>query len=373
MTFCYSPWTNIDINTEGSISPCCKFKQTESDNRIKISEYSIAEYKSSELLTNVKQQFLNGQWPSECERCRVEEENGIESKRQMDSARWQQQYQDYDLDRDTFITASVSFGNTCNLTCITCNPYSSSRWQKEHTVIYGANIVPYHFYKKDFVEEFVQHAENITHIDISGGEPFLSGVNEQKELLKFYVSTDRAKRMSLHYTTNATVFPDNEFWDLWSHFQEVDLQLSIDGTGNKFEYIRYPAEWPQVLSNIQKYQAVSLPNVRLSVSHTVSAYNIYYLDEFYTWCTEQGLPVPWAGKVHKPARLRPTVWPAAVRQLIVDKLKHSSRCELQPWITLLTNVDDSNYFEDFVTHIQQHDQYRNLNFEKTFPELAPYI
>lgn len=373
MPFCYSPWTNIDINTEGSITPCCKFRQLETDNRVKIQHSSIAEYKSSELLTKAKQHFLNDQWPPECERCRVEEENGIESKRLMDAKRWHQQYQNYNLEQDTFITASIELGNTCNLTCITCNPYSSSRWQKEYSVVYGKNIIPYHFYKKEFVTDFVDHAENIMHIDISGGEPFLSGVPEQKALLKFYVSTGQAKDITLHYTTNITIFPDDEFWELWSHFREVDLQLSIDGIGSKFEYIRYPADWSVVYCNIEKYQAVTLKNVRLSISHTVSAYNIYYLDEFYSWCVEHNLPKPWAGKLHNPARLRPTVWREPVRLRIIEKLTQANNPDLEPWITLLSNVDDSKYFEDFVTHIQQHDQYRNLDFKKTFPELAPYI
>lgn len=373
MPFCYSPWTNIDINTEGSISPCCKFRQLETDNRVKIQNSSIAEYKSSELLTNVKKHFLNDQWPPECERCRVEEASGIQSKRLMDAERWKKQYQEYDLDNDTFVTASISLGNTCNLNCITCNPYSSSRWQKEYSVIYGKNIVPFHFYKKDFVSEFVENAQHVIHIDVSGGEPFLSGVPEQKELLRTYISNGQAQNISLHYTTNVTIFPDAEFWDLWQHFREIDLQLSIDGTGQQFEYIRHPAVWTEVSKNIAKYQAVTLANFRLSISHTVSAYNIYYLGDFVNWCASNHLPKPWLGKVHKPACLRPTVWPEHVRQAIAQRLESQSDPDLAPWIAMLNTVDDSMLYNEFLQHIDQHSAYRKLNFKDTFPELASYI
>lgn len=362
MPFCYSPWTNVDISPQGDIAPCCKFQGI-------VPKYStLSEYSNSAFLADIKQDFVQDKWPIGCERCRIEEQNNVASKRQLDLERWQQHYDSYSLDSDQFITASIAFGNTCNLKCITCGPRSSSRWQSEYQSVYNVNILPLKFYKKDFVTEFVAQAAGIVHLDIPGGEPFLSGVDEQKQLLQHYVDAGLAANISLHYTTNATIMPDSEWWQLWSHFKEVEIQLSIDGIGARYEYIRYPANWQQVSANIAEYVARQ-DQVRLSVSHTVSAYNIYYLDEFFTWCYNQQLPRPWLGRVHNPVHMRVGVWPRAARISIAEHLLTSQHPDVITWAQLLLDSDDSEHFDQFQQRTQQHDQYRNLDFEATFLEL----
>lgn len=372
--FCYSPWTNIDFSPTGEIAPCCKFDTNKYDQQFTIQNNSVEEYANSEFLKQIKRQFLQGTWPDGCERCQIEEQNKIESKRQLDVARWHDHYQHHNLNNTNFITSSIAFGNTCNLTCITCSPHSSSKWQQEYKSVYGVTIQHHKFYKNDFVNDFVRFAPNIVHIDIPGGEPFLSGVAEQKQLLRHYINSGKAEKISLHYTTNATVFPDQEWWQLWQHFREIDLQLSIDGIGPRYEYIRFPANWHEVNQNIDQYLVKqSIDNVRLSVSHTVSAYNIFYLDEFVTWCYNKGLPRPWMGRVHNPAHMRPGVWPSTVKSELVAQLQNSQWDDVKLWAELLANTNDENYFDTFRTKLHQHDQYRKLSFSNTFPELATYI
>lgn len=366
MPFCYSPWTNVDISPQGHVSPCCKFQGS-------VPEFTtLADYTNSEFLTAIKTKFESAQWPTGCDRCRIEEANNIESKRQLDLARWTDEYEHYNIGSNQFITASIAFGNTCNLKCITCNPYSSSRWQSEYQQIYHKNIQPVKFYKKNFVQDFVQQTSNIVHLDIPGGEPFLSGVVEQKALLQHYIQSGQAAEMTIHYTTNATVMPDSEWWQLWQHFKEVEIQLSIDGIGRRFEYIRYPGNWSQVESNVGEYVSKQ-KQIRLSVSHTVSAYNIYYLDEFFAWCYNQQLPRPWLGRVHNPAHMRPAVWSEHARRAIVKHLLTSHNDDVQVWGKLMQNSDDSEYFQTFKTMLAQHDQFRSLDFRNTFPELVEYI
>jgi hypothetical protein len=128
--------------------------------------------------------------------------------------------------------------------------------------------------------------------------------------------------------------------------------------------------WAVTLENTQRYiqKEKQLANVRLSVSHTVSAYNIFYLDEFFTWCANVGLPRPWLGRVHSPAHMRPTVWPN--KQHIVGHLSRSQYEDVRTWAEMIDNSDDSDQFEEFCKKLHQHDQYRGLDFSQTFPEMA---
>ena len=375
MPFCHAPWTNVDISPQGNILPCCKYQIQPQDPVFNIQTHALKQYARSAFLHQIQQDFLNDSWPKGCVRCRVEEQNNIPSKRQLDHRRWSEHYAKYDLNSDQWLTASIAFGNTCNLKCITCGSHSSSRWQEEYQEIYGQDFGHVKFYRDDFVDDFVSQAPGILHLDIPGGEPFLSGVREQKKLLQHYINSRQAQGISIHYTTNATVFPDAEWWELWSHFREIDMQLSIDGIGARYEYIRYPASWHDTERTVHRYiqQEKLIPNLRLSVSHTVSAYNIFYLDEFFTWCKQTGLPTPWLGRVHRPTHMTPAVWPAIVREHIAKHLSSSEHSDVNTWAQVVDRSDDSDQFDEFCRRLQQHDQHRGLDFANTFPEMAIYI
>jgi Iron-sulfur cluster-binding domain/4Fe-4S single cluster domain len=375
MPFCYSPWTNIDIGPVGTVAPCCKFQKQYYGRTYNIQRDSINDYVTSPMLELIKKEFNQNQWPIGCERCRIEEENGITSKRQLDWDRWQDEYKKLTLTQTEFITASIAFGNTCNLKCITCNSSNSSRWQQEYREIYNVDWPHVQFYKNNFVQHFTNLAPGLVHLDIPGGEPFLSGIHEQLQLLQYYVDSGRARDVTLHYTTNANLFPDDRWWQLWQHFKEIDLQISVDGVDARYEYIRYPGKWLALTNNVEQYLTYEKQhsNVRLSVSHTVSAYNIYYLDEFFAWCESVGLPRPWLGRVHRPDHMRPSVWPANARAAIYNKLIASQYLDVQSWAELITSTDDTEYFDQFCKFTSQHDQYRQVDFSKTFPEMAQYL
>jgi len=374
MTFCFAPWSNLEILPSGEILPCCKFQNTHYPTSYNIKQNTIDEYRQSTLLANIKHDFQQGQWPQGCERCQIEEANGIESKRQLDYTRWQQYYDDYDLNSNTLLTVSLALGNTCNLKCIICSPYESSKWSKEYNDLYNIKIESIDDIRQDVISNLTTIAPNLVHIDMHGGEPLLSGIKQHQALLDHYIAQGQAPYISIHYTTNATLFPDTAWLQRWSYFAEVDLQLSIDGTEHQFEYQRYPANWDAVVANIKRYiELQQLPNIKLSVAHTVSAYNIFYIEEFVQWCNQIGLPRPWMGKLHQPAHLRPSVWPKPAKAAIVNKLQSSIIEDVRVWAKLIQNTDDSKLFEQFQQFVQRHDQYRNLNFQTTFPEMAKYL
>ena len=369
---CHIPWTNIDIAPRGNIQPCCKYEVPNSEV-MNITTNTIQDYVQSENLQKIKQKMLDNQWPKGCIRCKTEEKSGIKSKRLLDYERWQEAYDKYTEDQG-FITASIAFGNTCNLKCITCNPGPSSRWRKEYRDLYGIDKPPVEVINNMTSDDIYRALPNAIHMDIPGGEPFLSEVDKQLELLNRYVDSGQSKHMTLHYTTNTQVYPDSKWWSLWENFKEIDIQLSIDGVGNRYEYIRYPAKNTVLLENVDRYlEQQNIHNIRLSVSHTVSAYNIYYLDEFFTWCSDVGLPKPWCGRAHNPSHMRPCVYTDPVRTSIAKYLDTSKHDDVKTWGKYMKTNNSSEHYERFLTMRDKHDVYRNTNFAKTFPEVEELI
>jgi len=369
---CLIPWTNIDIGPRGQILPCCKY-ECDDKEILNINDVSIKEYTSSNFLSKIKDIMLKNKWPEGCARCKTEEDNNIQSKRQLDYIRWKDHFDNYTVDKG-YITASIGFGNTCNLKCITCNPTSSSRWRKEYADLYGVDKPPVETLNSA-VDDVYNAMPNLIHFDVIGGEPIISEPEKQKALLQRYVDSGQSKEMTLHYTTNAQQFPDDDWWEIWNNFKEIDMQFSIDGVGERYEYIRYPAKSNLLERTIKLYkeQLEQTNNLRLSVSHTISAYNIYYLDDFFKWVEAHELPRPWCGVVSTPKHMRPSVYPDKIKQQIIKKLGRSDYEDVHTWAKYLGKNDASEYFEKFLEMKDAHDIYRNTNFATTFNELKELI
>jgi sulfatase maturation enzyme AslB (radical SAM superfamily) len=250
---------------------------------------------------------------------------------------------------------------------------ASSKWREEYNLIYSTNYENVKEYQSDYIQDLIDSSPNVLHFDIHGGEPFLSKATDQKRLLQHYVSTGKSKHIDLHYITNATIFPDDEWWELWDNFKSVEIQLSLDAHGLRYNYIRFPGEWHSVLPNIELYLYAEKhrDNITLSVSHTVSAYNIYYLDCFYNWCINIGLPKPYLGRVNKPTHMQPEVWSEEAKEAIKEKLLQSKHPEVKQWSSVMER--DTGLFEEFKYYMRKHDEYRKLSFCEYFPELACYV
>jgi hypothetical protein len=71
--------------------------------------------------------------------------------------------------------------------------------------------------------------------------------------------------------------------------------------------------------------------------------------------------------------MRPEVWPETARQAIVDHLNTSTDPDVLTWATLMSVANESEFFDEFKSKLQTHDQYRNTDFNITFPELTNYL
>lgn len=370
---CMHPWTGIDIRPIGTIAPCCKFVISKNE-ALNITENTISEYKSSSFLKKLKEQMYGSVLPAGCIKCQTEENNNIESKRQLDYKRWKDHFDSY-TENKGIIVVSIAFGNTCNLKCIMCSPEESSRWRKEYKDIYEVDIPKLEVLENIDANIVYKNMPDVVHFDIHGGEPFLSEIEKQKAILQKYIDSGKSKNISLHYNTNAQQVAPTDFWDLWKHFKEIDIQLSIDGIFERFEYVRFPGRHDKldkvVDFFIQKEQEFA--NIKLSVNHTVSAYNVYYLDEFFSWCKTKGLPKPFCSRVYTPKQLQPIIYPKRIKDLIVAKLRKGKHIDVIRWSELINNEDDSNHFQNFLLYKDRHDLYRGTSFAKTFPELEELI
>ena len=374
--FCYHPWTGLDVSNNGEIKPCCKFNpDLENWNKFYI-QSGIDSYNSSQELDSLKKQFLEGKRPAGCLRCWKDEDAGYLSKRQLDYSNFSAELDNHDLaSQDNFLFLSIPIGNFCNLKCRICSPSASTTWIKEWNDLFGEKRAIQNWHKNPSVwQDILKYSKNSLEIHIHGGEPFLYDTKEHIELLDYLIDTQSSEHVKIHYNTNGTIFPHDEYWKKWKKFKWIDIQLSIDDMEHRFEYNRHPANWNVVKENLFKYRdnVAAGNNLQLSISTTVSAFTIFYLEEFFDFMYANNIPKPWLGRLQRPYYYRVGVLPDNVKYHVRKKLensKHEDLVKISSWL----NDDESEHWDTFLKYAKIHDRYRKENFQRTFPELAKLI
>jgi len=363
-SFCHHPWLGLDITPQGEFSVCCKWQGTRPT--------SWEEYLNSPEIEQVKQQMMAGQRPVACTRCWQEEDAGLQSKRLLDR---QHRFHGVPWEQQPLKQLSVAFGNTCNLACRICDSRSSSRWFKEAKELkktFPTFFVKPHnqFYKQPgFMAILKKMTQAVDTVEFFGGEPFISGIDEQVDLLD-HLCDHGPERIRLDYQTNGTTWPDERLQQRWPRFKSVNLGFSIDGLGAEFEYNRYPAQWNQVQENLFRMRDLARQsnNLSISITCTVSVFTVASLEEFIKWCLRNSLPKPHLAILHDPYYYDCRILPMAAKQEICQSSVIPQN--IKNW---LNSDDKSQYIDEFRRVISSQDAMRGENFSSTFPQLHKFL
>ena len=307
-TFCVLPFMHAAVSPTGSFRVCCnsnpknnKIMKTP-DKEYKMFRDDINEAWNSADYKKIRKEFIAGERPETCQRCFREEDAGIRSPRIGYNEKWWkddvQVAEEIPLD---VRYVDIRLGNLCNLKCRMCNPWSSSMWVKDwNKIVDTAELAPNEpLSDKDLSwmgqlgewpdreqtgVNFVEIASTIKEIYLTGGEPTLA--TSQYALFDYCIKNDLAAGIKLKYNTNLTNVPDKMI-DYWSHFKGVQLNASIDATGARDRYIRYPSSWKRIVEIFDKLNA--LPNVAMQIHCTVQGLNMCAMPELLDWIKSKGL------------------------------------------------------------------------------------
>ena len=91
------------------------------------------------------------------------------------------------------------------------------------------------------------------------------------------------EKITVKFQTNGTQPINEKYFDIIERFHLVKLNISLDGIQDRFEYLRWPANWNQVVDNMFKLRSTLPVNVMFYIEQTISIFNLYYLDELQAW------------------------------------------------------------------------------------------
>jgi len=259
--FCPMPWTGLMYNFDGTVKNCIRSAGPLGN----IKDQSI----ESILVDNnqPRQQQIVDQQPVEtCHTC-YDLERG---KRGFDHISDRVFYirelkniptDTYQVGRFDLRTIDIRWTNLCNFACVYCGPEFSSKWSEELKI---RPAVPDHQQLMDFKNYIYDHAGQLQHVYLAGGEPLL--MKENLTLLE-----KLSPETNIRINTNLSKV-DTRVFEAVCEFPNVHWTVSVETLAEEFEYIRHGGSWPDFLENLNKIKQLG-HKISFNMLHFLLNYN----------------------------------------------------------------------------------------------------
>jgi hypothetical protein len=344
---------HINKNNNVDVRPCCFY----GGNGIPLTQ---------DLLENRLQKFNTvTEWTRDCQRCFDLEKSGLSSLRQSGP--------DWITDSETSldpVSIDVHLDNECNAACITCDENFSSLWLKEKQKLNSQSV---QFYSdKTAINQSVDaivktvSLKQVKYIKFFGGEPLFTDTH-----LRFLNHVPNPSLVTLHYTTNGSIYPNDETLAVWRNFKTVIFAASIDGIEEQFNYVRWPLTWQKVSGNLLRIRNnPDIWNVMFRIEFTVNFLNAYYFDRVEKWVAEN-LATNLSGDKTE-INLHPcwAVWdlnkmPMGIKNLILTKYP-----DFHVIHRMVSNLPRSLSLGKWQDFVNIWDSRRNNSWQTAFPDLV---
>jgi radical SAM protein with 4Fe4S-binding SPASM domain len=368
-SFCPLPFSAADINTSGKILPCCKFK----GNFGNLNSTSLNSAFQSEAAQKIRNQMQQGEKPIECRVCWQAENHGVTSLRQHVLIKLQDKCDHSWIDDLKIRNITISPSSLCNFKCRICSPWTSSQVAVEE--LQNTNDVKQINQLKQFIKlsdsdllnhlqaNLVDIGKDVEYLKILGGEPFmLPGLTE---LLTQLIDSGQSKNMQLEFNTNVSSWPE-EIIQLFEQFRAVEILLSVDNIGTRFE-IERGGVWSEIENNIKNFVGLKSSSIEVKLAVTVNIQNLLYLDDIINFSRQLGLEIVW-WYLEQPDHLCIDNVTESVKQLVYQKYHNHPTEELQRILQRVQNSPATSG-QRFIDYMDKLDQRRAQLFAQTHSEI----
>jgi MoaA/NifB/PqqE/SkfB family radical SAM enzyme len=260
-TFCPMPWTGMMYNFNGEVKNCIRSAGPLGN----IKDQPIDQI----LVDNNRprqQQIVDQQSVRTCHTC-YDLERG---KRGFDHISDRVLYirelkniptDTYQVGNFDLHTVDVRWTNLCNFACVYCGPEFSSKWSTELKI---HPKVPDQQQLMDFKNYIYDHAGQLKHVYLAGGEPLLM---KENLILLEKLNPDANIRIN----TNLSKV-DTRVFEAICEFPNVHWTVSVETLAQEFEYIRHGGSWTDFLDNLNKINQLG-HKISFNMLHFLLNYN----------------------------------------------------------------------------------------------------
>jgi organic radical activating enzyme len=355
---------NINLKNNGSlaVNQCCL-----SSTKLQLPS-DLKTFWKSEKLQSIRNINDKNIWLDDCWQCKHIESSGLKSFRQS-------MIEHFGVKKNLSgpLRIDFLFDRSCNLACRTCGTHSSTFWEKH--LIDNNLLIKTDFSKPDNIETIKNLLEtldlsNLEQVQFCGGETLLGTTYWNTAQLLADLIPNAKDKLLLAFQTNGTQPIPDKYYDLIEKFKLVKLMISLDGTHERFEYLRWPANWNQVVDNIFDIREKVPSNVMFYIQECTSCLNLFYFGEVGNWIKENfdsnrfGDATDYSTQLANHAYLDVNY----ITQEYVDALNGT---EMTKFISPNWN-ENPDKINEFIRETEKFDKIRGQDWRKTFPEVANF-
>ena len=402
--YCSLLWKHISNEPLGHVRTCCiardRVHEIPGGREYTLGQTSVEDIFHSRYYKEIRQAIRDGEMPKNCEPCWQDERNGKKSKRELYNEIAEQRYGDINYDEEPGLPEDFQLilSNTCNLKCRSCNPNYSSKWVKEAKdrklpYIEESVKIDMNDGESKFWTDMDQWLPKIRFLEVMGGDPLY--MKEFRVFADKLMADNIAKDLEISFSTNGTTVNRPFIEKMLNNFKSVGFNVSIDGIGKRFDYLRHGADWKEVEDNLDWFhELLEDRGISIGITITITALNVMYLAELHKTFEERWPKfILFHNMANFPTWFNCNVFPEECKPQIVKTLEDPSlyRPEYRSEIMgifhhvmtprKLTTLPYGTSGEDtidaeiekrwfmFCKEIVAGDLYRKENFRECFPEL----
>lgn len=269
--FCIAPFVNLSTTSDGYSRLCCQAKE---NHDFVINDKTVMQVFHSDYFKKAREDFKKNIWPNACVSCKNLEEKGISTRRAMENERWKHLNWNKIINNPEIHCFDLRLGNQCNLACVMCSPRNSTYWYNDYKnydhLKNWIHTDGLHWAKKGILLNDIKN--NLNKVEIlyfSGGEPLTNKIHIS--MIDQLIENKLSKNISLIYDTNGT-YIDKKWINNWKCFKSVQINFSLDATGDLNNYIRYPSRFEHIL---EKFELLHQSNCDVYLQCAIGAHNIF--------------------------------------------------------------------------------------------------
>ena len=282
----------------------------------------------------------------------------------------------------------LNTSNLCNFKCRMCNSMFSNSWINDDKLLIdnGFQREEYVDYTKNrndlitFVANLLPQLTDLRMITVTGGEPFIN--NDLLDVFDMLDNSGILKNVRLSITTNGSLLQEEHLLRL-RKAKSVNINISVDGTGKLFEYMRGGEQctWEELTGKIDmlcKFRN-EYKNFLFSPNASYQIYNMLNVKEFYDWAEPLiKRPVEWIEYrlLTHPQYLHVATAPDSIKQKALAQIEYveqkydpANKFFLDNMKKNLTMTKTNSNWQDFKKFTSLLDNKRNQSLQDVCPEL----
>lgn len=360
---CPLPFHHIAVRPNNRVFPCCQFRWDQSPEDLHLDHEDVFNHP---FMQELRQKMINDEYVEGCTACyRQEEQSNGEHSMRLDFVK---EMGNEVPEKPLLTHVDMALSNVCNNRCRMCNPDLSTNWYSDAKKLGDGFFPPVKHSgiknSKPVLEQY--DLSELRYLKLIGGEPLM----EEAKFIDLLTRCDLSK-LKILLTTNTTLIPSDDLFNLLKQCRRVSVNLSVDAYGPLNDFLRKGSKWDKVLE-VMDWFVENFPR-SVKIHSVISIYNINNFYELKNFVKERyGDIIAFEYQmVDGPNWIQPCNLPEHTKVTLLKDLK--SKVDARVYTMVQDELNRQGNYKLFLDRDSRLNDVRNEDWKTYNPELEKLL